>query len=171
MAITQSDQFGRPSPLRLQALPVASTLLGSCLNLLPFVSTAPVLPPFGLLMALAWRLLRPEMWGAWIALPLGLADDLITGAAPGTSMTLWTITFLGIDLIDARPMWRDYLLDWWIACGAILFCALGQWAFGAFVAGGGGAIWPMIPPTFLSLLCFPPAARLCAMLDRWRLAK
>lgn len=170
MAIIESDLLGRPSPFRLQALPIGTTLLGSCVSLLPFVSTAPVLPPFGLLMALAWRLLRPEMWGAWIALPLGLADDLITGTAPGTAMTLWTITFLAIDLIDARPMWRDHWLDWWIACGAILFCALGQWAFGYFVAGGGG-LWPMIPPTILAVLCFPPVARLCAMLDRWRLAK
>jgi rod shape-determining protein MreD len=170
MAITQSDPFGRPSPFRLQALPVASTLLGSCVNLLPFVSTAPILPPFGLLMALAWRLLRPEMWGAWMALPLGLADDLITGAAPGTATTLWTITFLGIDLVDARPMWRDHWLDWLIACGAILFCALGQWALGAFVAGG-GAVWPMIAPTVLAILFFPSVARLCALLDRWRLAK
>ena len=30
---------------------------------------------------------------------------------------------------------------------------------------------PMIPPTILALLFFPPVARLCALLDRWRLAK
>jgi rod shape-determining protein MreD len=166
MAIIESDLLGRPSSLRLQALPIASTLLGSCVNLLPFISTAPVLPSFGLLMALAWRLLRPELWAAWVALPLGLADDLITGSPPGTAMTLWTIVFLGIDRVDSRPMWRDYWLDWWIASLAILFCAAGQWAF-----NGGGAPWPMIPPTILAILCFPPVARLCAALDRWRLAK
>lgn len=171
MPIMESDLLGYPARVRLQAVPVASTLLGSCVGLLPFVVTAPILPPFGLLVALGWRLLRPELWAAWMALPLGLADDLITGAAPGTAMTLWTIVFLGIDLLDSRPLWRDHWLDWWIAAGAILFCALGQWAFGGFVAGGGGTLWPMIAPTILAILAFPPIARLCAALDRWRLTQ
>jgi rod shape-determining protein MreD len=168
MAILESDLLGQPSRMRLQGIPILSTLAGACVGLLPFVATAPVLPPFGLLMALGWRLLRPELWAAWMALPLGLADDLITGTPPGTAMTLWTITFLGIDLVDSRPMWRDHWLDWWIACIAILFCAAGQWAIGAFISGG-GAPWPMIPPTILAILAFPPIARLCAALDRWRL--
>jgi rod shape-determining protein MreD len=170
MAIIESDLLGQPSRWRLQAIPIATVLIGSCLTLLPFIATAPVLPPLGLLVALGWRLLRPELWAAWVALPLGLADDLITGTAPGTAMTLWTISFLWIDLIDARPMWRDHWMDWWIAIGAILFCGFGQWAIGYFVAGG-GAFWTMIPPTLLAILCFPPIARLCALLDRWRLAK
>jgi rod shape-determining protein MreD len=169
MPILVSD-LEQPSALRLQALPITSTLIGSCVGLLPFVSTAPVIPPVGLLMALGWRLLRPELWAAWVALPLGLTDDLISGAPPGTAMTLWTIAFLGIDLVDSRPMWRDHWLDWWIAAVAILFCALGQWAIGAFVAGG-GTLWPLIPPTILAILAFPPIARLCAALDRWRLAQ
>ncbi len=168
MALIESDLTGRPSSWRLQAVPVATTLGGSCIGLLPWIATAPVLPPFGLLMALGWRLLRPELWAAWIALPLGLADDLITGNTPGCAMTLWTIAFLGIDLVDSRPMWRDYWLDWWIASLAILFCAAGQSVLARFVAGG-GVLWPMIPPTILAILCFPPAARLCARLDRWRL--
>jgi rod shape-determining protein MreD len=169
MAI-ESDLLGRPSPWRLQGVPIATTVIGSCVALLPIVTTVPVLPPFGLLMALGWRLLRPELWPAWMALPLGLTDDLITGAAPGTAMTLWTIAFLVIDLIDSRPMWRDHWLDWWIATGAILWCAIGNWAIGRFVSGG-GTLWAMIAPTILAVLAFPPIARLCALLDRWRLAK
>ncbi|WP_116091308.1 rod shape-determining protein MreD [Sphingomonas crusticola] len=168
MTILESDLLGRPSAFRLQGLPIASTLIASCIGLLPFVASAPVIPPFGLLMALGWRLLRPELWPAWTALPLGLADDLIVGAPPGTAMTLWTITFLGIDLVDSRPMWRDHWLDWWIAALAISWCALGTWATGRFVSGG-GAFWPMIPPTLIAILAFPPIARLCATLDRWRL--
>lgn len=170
MAIIESDLLGQPSAARLQLLPVLSTLIGSCAGLLPFVASAPVLPPFGLLVALGWRLLRPELWPAWVALPLGLADDLIGGAPPGTAMTLWTIAFLGIDLADSRPMWRDHWLDWWIATVAILFCAGGSWAIGRFVSGG-GALWPLIVPTILAILFFPPIARLCARLDHWRLAK
>lgn len=170
MAIIESDLLGQRLPWRLHIVPVASTLIGSCAGLLPFVASAPVIPPFGLLMALGWRLLRPELWPAWMALPLGLADDLITGATPGTAMTLWTIAFLGIDLIDSRPMWRDHWLDWWIATSAILFCAVGTWAIGAAISGG-GLLVPLVPPALIAVFAFPPIARLCAMLDRWRLAK
>ena len=34
------------------------------------------MPPFGLLVLLAWRLLRPELWRAWVGLPLGLPAEL-----------------------------------------------------------------------------------------------
>jgi rod shape-determining protein MreD len=160
----------RPSSLRMRAVPIASTLAGSAVATLPLVTLAPALPPFGLLMALAWRLLRPEMWPAWIALPLGIADDLITGAPVGSAATLWTIAFLGIDIADSRPMWRDHWLDWWIAAAAILFCGFGAWAIDRFTAGGGN-ILPMLPQLVLSILCFPAAAWLCARLDRWRLRR
>jgi rod shape-determining protein MreD len=168
MAVIESDLLGHPSSLRLQVVPVVTTLIGSAVTLLPFVWDVPVLPPCGLLVALGWRLLRPELWAAWIALPLGLADDLIGGAAPGTAMSLWAISFLVIDLVDARPMWRDHWLDWSIAAAAILFCATGSWAIGWFVAGG-GTIWPAIMPTTVAVLAFPSMVRLCAAMDRWRL--
>ncbi|HWI86363.1 MAG TPA: rod shape-determining protein MreD [Sphingomonas sp.] len=170
MSIVESDLLDRPSTARLHFVPVASTLLASYIGLLPFVVTAPILPPFALLVALGWRLLRPELWAAWVALPLGLADDLIGGAAPGTAMTLWTITFLAIDIVDAQPMWRDYWLDWGIAAIAISFCAVGSWAIGMFV-GGGGSLSVMLAPTIVAILCFVPIARLCATLDHWRLAR
>jgi rod shape-determining protein MreD len=67
-------------------------------------------------------------------------------------------------------MWRDHWLDWSIACAAILFCAIGQWAVGCFVSGG-GAPSTMALPLILAILSFPPIARLCARLDRWRLAR
>ena len=63
-----------------------------------------------------------------------------------------------------EPSW------WWIAAGAILFCALGTWASDAFVSGG-GVPWPMIAPTVLGILLFPATVRLCAGLDRWRLTR
>ena len=170
MAIIESDLLDRPSSTRMYVVPIVSTLAGSGVGLLPFIASAPVIPPFGLLMALSWRMLRPELWPAWMALPLGLTDDLIGGAPLGTAMTLWTIAFLGIDLVDIRPMWRDHWLDWWIATVAILFCAGGSWAIGLFISGG-GAWWPLVPPTLVAILAFPPIARLCAVLDRWRLAR
>lgn len=170
MAIIESDLLVRPSAVRLWLVPVLSTLAGSSLTLLPFVATAPVLPPFGLLMALGWRLLRPEMWPAWVALPLGLADDLIGGAPLGSAMAWWTIAFLGLDFADHRPMWRDHWLDWGLACLCIVTCGIGSWAFARFVAGG-GPLWPAVPPMLLAIVVFPAVARLCAALDHWRLKR
>jgi rod shape-determining protein MreD len=168
MALFESDLMRRPSSMRLRAVPIASTLIASAVTILPFVAQMPLVPPFGLLMALAWRLLRPEMWPAWIALPLGLVDDLLTGAPLGSAATLWTIAFLGIDIADSRPMWRDHWLDWAIAGVAILFCGFGSWAIDRFTAGG-GHLTPVLPQIALAILCFPPVAWLCARLDRWRL--
>jgi rod shape-determining protein MreD len=170
MAVFDDALLVRPSAARLRTVPLVSTLLASALATLPFVAQAPLLPPLGLLMALAWRLLRPEMWPAWIALPLGFADDLLTGAPIGSAAALWTIAFLAIDIVDTRPMWRDHWLDWWIASLAILFCGCGAWAFDRFTAGGGHFL-PVVPQLILAILCFPPVAWVCARLDRWRLRR
>ena len=38
-------------------------------------------PDFGLLMLIAWRLLRADAWPAWWAAPLGFVNDLVTGTS------------------------------------------------------------------------------------------
>ena len=155
---------------RVRSVPVLSTIAGSAATLLPIVAVSPALPPFGLLMLLGWRLLRPEMWQAWIALPLGLADDLIGGQPLGTAMALWTTTLLALDLVDNRMVWRDYWIDWLVAAIAILFCLGGAWMF-AWYTGGGGTILALVPQIAIAIFCFPAVARLCVVLDRWRLAR
>jgi rod shape-determining protein MreD len=170
MALLSSDLMPQRLPVRVRLVPIGSTLIASAIGLLPVVATAPVLPPLGLMMALAWRLLRPEIWGPWIALPLGLADDLIGGAPLGTAATLWTIVFLGLDIADAQPMWRDYWLDWWFAAIAILFCGIGDWAITFFVAGA-APIWTALPTAMIAIILFPAVAWIAARLDRWRLRK
>lgn len=170
MALLQSDLTPQRLSARLWLVPIVSTLAASALGLLPIVASAPILPPFGLLMALAWRLLRPEMWSPWMALPLGLADDLIGGAPLGTAATLWTIIFLAIDIVDHRPMWRDFWLDWWLATLAILFCGLGDWAINAFV-GGAALVTSWLPMAAVGVILFPAVAWTAARLDRWRLKK
>lgn len=170
MALGEDALLARPSAARLWLVPLVSTLVGSACAALPMVAQWPLLPPLGLMVALGWRLLRPEMWPAWVALPLGLADDLLTGAPLGSAMTLWTVAFLGIDVADTRPMWRDHWLDWWIAAGAILFCGLGAWAIDRFTAGG-GRLAPALPQIGFAILLFPAVARICARLDRWRLRR
>ncbi|MFS0735470.1 rod shape-determining protein MreD [Sphingomonas sp. 1P06PA] len=154
-------------PARVRVVPIASTLAGSALGALPVIASAPALPPFGLLMMLAWRLLRPELWPAWAGLPLGLADDLLTGQPLGSGMALWTAVFLAVDRIDNRLPWRDYWLDWSIAAVALMVVMTGQ----LFAAGLALDMVPtMLPLIAMTILCFPFAARFAASLDRWRLA-
>lgn len=159
-------------PLRARIVPIASTIIGSLISALPVVASAPVLPPLGLLVALGWRLLRPELWQAWIALPLGLIDDLITGQPPGSAMTLWTLAFLLLDAVDHHLLWRDYWFDWALGIMAILGCIVGGWWMTAFVAHAAPAAFHTIAPQILvSIFLFPIVVRLCAILDRWRLGR
>jgi rod shape-determining protein MreD len=162
--------FAERRSARLWLLPVASTILGSAVSLVPVVAEAPIFPSVGLLIALAWRLLRPELWACWMGLPLGLADDLITGAPLGSAMALWTIAFVALEVTDHRRVWRDMGVDWQLAAAAISFVQLGAWAL-AWFSGGAGPIWMVLPQIILGILCFPAAIRLVAQMDRWRLGK
>lgn len=155
---------------RRQAVPVLTTLAASLLDLLPIVATAPLVPDFAFLVLIAWRLLRPEMWLAHMALPLGLFNDLVAGHPIGQSMALWTITFLIFDLIDSRVGWRDYWMDWLFASAAIAFHSFGGWYI-ARAMGSGTPYMVMVPQLILSIIAYPLVARIVLALDRWRLAR
>ncbi|MDB5685650.1 MAG: hypothetical protein JWR77_239 [Rhizorhabdus sp.] len=159
-----------PAPLKPRLVPILSTIAGSATVLLPMVSTAPVMPQFGLLMLLSWRLLRPEMWPAWMALPLGLADDLLNGHFIGTSMAVWTIAFLAFDWIDHHVMWRDYRMEWMIAATTILIVDAATWALSQ-TPGSSSEIVTALPLAIVGILIFPIMVRLTAVLDRWRLQR
>ena len=155
---------------RRQAVPVLSTIAACLLDLLPIVAEQPLIPDFAFLVLVAWRLLRPEMWSAQTALPLGFFNDLVAGHPIGQSMALWTICFLAFDLVDSRTGWRDYWLDWLFAGLAIIFYTFGGW----YVAGMMSAPIPftlLLPQIALSLLAYPFVARLVLGLDRWRLSR
>jgi rod shape-determining protein MreD len=156
--------------LRRQAVPVVSTIAASLVETLPFVAQTPLVPDFGFLVLIAWRLLRPEMWQAQMALPLGLFNDLVSGHPIGQSMALWTITFLAFDLLDSRVGWRDYWIDWLFACLAIFFHSFGGW-YVARMMGNATAFAVMLPQFALSIVAYPIVARLLVALDRWRLAR
>lgn len=156
--------------LRRQWVPILSTLAAALLALLPYVASRPIVPDFAYLVLLAWRLLRPEMWPAHIALALGLFNDLAAGLPVGQSMALWTLTFLILDVVDSRVGWRDYWLDWLFAAAAILFYTAGGW----YVAREMGSAVPfavLLPQLALSVFAYPLAARLVVTLDRWRLQR
>jgi rod shape-determining protein MreD len=168
IALTSRDMAMKKA--RRQYVPVASTLAAASLSLLPIVTNAPISPDWGFMVLLAWRLLRPEMWTATIALPLGFFNDLVSGHPIGQSMALWAATLLILDMVDSRAMYRDYWMDWLLAIVLMLFYIGGSWA----VAGMMGSkvefamLWPQIA---FSVLAYPLVARLVVGLDRWRLSR
>lgn len=156
------------SPLRMIGTPYASIAIGSLTTALPMIAQAPLLPPFGLLMLLGWRLLRPELLPVWAGIPLGLFDDIMSGQPIGSAMFLWTMVLLVTELAHLRLVWRDYWEDWVVAILSILFCIGGGMLF-VRLTGGGGSPLLILPQITVSILLYPPIARFCAMLDRWRL--
>ena len=154
---------------RARIVPIASTLVASATAIVPTVALSPAWPPLGLLALLAWRLLRPELWPAWIGLPLGLADDLLTGQTLGTGMVTWTLVLLAVDAVEGRLLWRDYWQEWVVASALIAAAMLGGWGI-ACLTGGSAPVTLVLPQIVTSILCFPVVGRICAVLDRWRLA-
>lgn len=151
---------------RARALPWATVMAGSLVTILPVVATVPLLPPVGLLMLLAWRLLAPLALRIWAPSLLGLFDDLVSGQPLGASMLLWQLGFFGIAVIDQRTMFRDFRQDWLIAAGVIAFCLIG----GRLIAAPLGAHVDtvLLFQAMAAILAFPLAARLVAWLDRKR---
>ncbi|WP_242122691.1 rod shape-determining protein MreD [Sphingobium sp. Sx8-8] len=162
-------RLGRhPSRFRLVGTPVITVMLGSLVTALPVIAQSPSMPIFGLLLLLSWRLLRPELWRAWIGLPLGLFDDIASGQPIGSAMFLWTVTLIGIDAIEHRMVWRSYRQDWLIATAAIIFSIAGG-VFFAHITGGGKIKLLLVAPQMLwTVLLFPFVVRQCARIDRWR---
>ena len=155
---------------RRRFVPLISTFLAILLGLLPIVSQTPLLPDFGFLLLVTWRLLRPEIWTPRIALGLGLLSDLVTGNPLGQGMLLWTSIFLALDLIDSRLGFRDYWMDWLIAAAMLTFEIIGGWYI-ALLMGAEVRFAVMLPQIGLTVLAYPVAARLVLGLDRWRLMR
>ncbi len=141
---------------------VVSILVGSLVTLLPIVATVPFLPPFGLLMFLAWRLLRPGALPVWAAAPLGLFDDLVSGQPLGSAMLLWQLCSLMLDLVDTRLVARDFWQDWLLAGGAIAVCLIAGRAFATSLSAHVDTV--LLFQTIVSMALFPAATRLCTAL-------
>jgi rod shape-determining protein MreD len=163
--------IGRGPRAGAEYIPAATVVIGALLALLPIVSAKGWWPDFGLLMLVAWRLLRADAWPAWWAAPLGLANDLIVGNPVGLSMAIWPAIMIGMDILDRRTMWRDYWIEWAIAAIAIGLSELAQWRIAAAL----GAPVPLSisagPAILVAILTFPIAAFLAARIDRWRLGR
>ena len=156
--------------VRRRFVPLASTVAVILLALLPLVSSAPLVPDLGFLVLVTWRLLRPEIWSAQVALALGLLNDLVAGNPIGQSMLLWTAAFLALDMIDSRLGFRDYLMDWLIGSAAIVFHTIGMWYI-LLLVGSEVRFSVILPQIGLGVLAYPVVARIVLALDRWRLMR
>jgi len=157
-------------PLLAYGLPWLTILVGSLTPWLPVISPAPVLPPFGFVMLLAWRLLRPGLLPLWAGLPLGLFDDLYSGQPVGSAVLLFSLALIAIELIEIRFPWRNFWLDW-LTASAMLVIYL---AIAALFSGAELTLVQLrviLPQLVLSIVLFPVIARLVAHLDRLRLMR
>jgi rod shape-determining protein MreD len=172
---SRRDPFGSrinraQSPMLAYGLPWASILLGSLTPWLPIIAPAPVLPPLGFMMMLAWRLLRPGLLPLWAGLPLGLFDDLYSGQPLGSGVLLFSLTLIVIELVEIRFPWRNFWLDW-LTAAAILVPYI---AFAALLSGAELTfvqLTVIVPQLLLSIVMFPIIARMVALLDRLRLMR
>ena len=169
-ALASNRKIGQGPVPGATYVPAVSVVAGTLLSILPIVVENGWFPDFGFVVLIAWRLLRGDVWPSWWAAPLGLVNDLVTGAPVGLSVTVWTASMLALDLLDRRTIWRDYWIEWALAAFLILFNEAAQWQ----VADWMGAPVPftaMIPPLLISIAAFPLAGWIVARLDRWRLGR
>lgn len=143
-----------------------SIILASLVTLIPLKASVPLLPPFGLLMLLAWRLHRPELLKPWAPVLLGLVDDLVSGQPLGSAMLLWTVAFIAIDVLDTRIVWRDFLQDWLLAAGAIGFCLIAGRLIATPLDAHVDTV--LLIQILVSIALFPVLSRLVSRLDRRR---
>ncbi|PCD02967.1 rod shape-determining protein MreD [Sphingomonas spermidinifaciens] len=156
--------FSEPEPpRRSRRLAPVTVMLGSLATLLPVISTVPWMPPFGLMLLLGWRLLRPDVLRVWAGAPLGLFDDLVSGQPIGSAMLLWGLSLIVLDMLDLRLVWRDFWQDWLLASGTIAFCLIG----GRLIASplGSNVDTAVGLQILSSAALYPLVARLCFALD------
>ena len=158
------------SPVKMAAIPIILVLLASMVTTLPIFTSQPFLPPLGLMILLAWRMLRSGIWPMWVGLPFGMFDDIFNGQPFGSSALLWSLAMIGMEEIaDRWAIWRNYWQDWLIASIIIILALLaGLWFVGLSSTAPGASIF--LPQIVISVLLFPLIVRLCARLDGWRLS-
>ncbi len=157
-----------PSPLLAMATPWLAIMLASMLPAMPVISSAPVLPPFGLMLLLAWCQVRPGLLPVWAGLPLGAFDDLYSGQPFGSAILLWSLVMMVLLAIEARFPWRNFALDWLIAAGLMTVCLVSMLAI-ANAAGGSAALMVIAPQVATAVMLYPLLGRLAGALDRFRL--
>ena len=171
----RSDEYGSKinrehSEILARSVPYASILFASLLPVLPMATGLPLLPPLGLIVFLAWRMLRPGLLPMWVGFPLGLFDDLYSGQPFGSGILLWSLTMIAVEALDIQFRWRDFWLDW-LSVGAIL----AVYILAAAVLSGATLTTPglvaLAPQILFSIMAYPILARIVSRLDRFRLMR
>lgn len=157
-----------PSPVLAIGVPWATIMLASLSPTWPILASAPILPPFGFMLLVAWRQGHPGLLPVWAGLPLGAFDDLFSGQPLGSAILLWSLTMILLELVEARFPWRNFLLDWLVSSVLICIYLVMSLLF-ANAAGASASIEILAPQTMTALFLFPLAGRLVAMFDRFRL--
>ena len=161
----------RPSKFRMTVIPALSVMICSAVTaMLPIIAKSPILPPFGLMMFVSWRLLRRDAFPIWAGAPLGFFDDLLSGQPVGSSVFLWSVVMIALEAIEHRFMWRDYWMEWFLAGLTIGLCLI----IGLLLAnlhGGPTPVEVILPQILVSILCYPLMAKLCSMLDNLRIGR
>lgn len=158
----------RPSTIVAHSLPWLTVLAGSVVPGWLLIASAPVLPPLGFLVFVAWRQLRPGLLPMWAGLPLGLFDDLFSGGPFGTAVLLWSLAAIVLDNVEARLPWRNFLTEWLVAVGLIIayiLLCLGV----SNIAGAAAPLRIIVPQVVISVFSYPLVGRLVALADRLRL--
>lgn len=171
----RSDQYGRRinrdhSPLLANVMPWATIVVASLAPFLPFITSAPLLPPLGFLFLISWRLVTPGLLPMWAGAPLGAFDDLFSGQPFGSAILLWSITMIAIEILEERFPWRGFWQDW-LAASLILSIYLFAASIIAGFPVGGLQLSLTLPQLLLSIVLFPIVARVVAHLDRLRLLR
>ena len=172
---SRSDAYGSRinrshSPFLANFLPWASIFVACLLPVFALATALPFVPPLGLLMLLAWRLVRPGLMPIWAGVPLGLFDDLFSGQPFGFAIFTWSLILIAIEIVEARLPWRAFWQDWFTAGILVAGYLLAGW----LLSGGQPTLHSLIalvPQLVFSILIFPIAARFVAMLDRLRLTR
>lgn len=157
-----------PSPLLATLVPWLLVIMGSLSPTWPVIASAPLLPPLGFMLLVAWQQLRPGVFPVWAGLPLGLIDDLYSGQPFGSAVVLWSLAMIGLDLIERRIPWRNVLHNWMVAAsiiGGYLVAAL----LIANATAGATRLTVIIPQIAIAMFAYPLAARLVGAADRFRL--
>lgn len=157
-----------PSPILAFAVPWLLVMFGSLSPTWPIIASAPVVPPFGFLLLVAWQQLRPGLFPVWAGLPLGLFDDLYSGQPFGSAVLLWSTAMIGLDLLEVRFPWRGVLSNW-LSASAIIAVYLILAAQISRAGGGTASLVVILPQVLLAILAYPIAAKLVGMADKFRL--
>lgn len=157
-----------PSPVLARVLPWLTIIVASTVPGWLVIASAPVLPPLGFLVYLAWRQMRPGLLPVWAGLPFGLIDDLYSGQPFGSAVLLWSLATIATDLVEMRFPWRNFMTEWLVATSLIILYIMASYLL-ATLAADYAPLRVVVPQLVLSVFAYPLVGRLVAAVDRLRL--